>query len=111
MDAASSDDCNLAETKAEAPLELGMKILVGQRDNAFCFPRLFGPHDGRAAAREREDREGSGRQEMLLGATAMIALARHRGDDRGLAVTPAANGKPHAAPGRATAPVPPAHSS
>ena len=96
MHAASSNHFDLAETKAEAPLELGMKDMVGQGDNALGFPRLLGPHDRRAAAGERKNRERPGREEMLLGATAVIALMRHRGDDRGLTVGPAVNGNPRA---------------
>ena len=38
---------------------------------------------------QRQDRERSRRQEMLLGAAMMIALMRHRGDDAGLIVIPA----------------------
>ena len=50
---------------------------------------LFGPHDRRALALQRQDRERPGRQEMLLGAAVMIALVRDGGDDAGLVVVPA----------------------
>ena len=50
---------------------------------------FLGPHDRRALAFERQDRERPGGQEMLLGAAVVIALVRHRGDDAGLAVGPA----------------------
>ena len=54
--------------------------------------RLFRPHDGRALARQRQDRERPGRQEMLLGAAIVIALVRDRADDGRLVVIPAVGG-------------------
>ena len=53
---------------------------------------VLGPHDRRALARQRQDRERPGRQEMLLGAAVVIALVRDRGDDRRLVVVPAVRG-------------------
>src|SRR5262249_56488790 len=79
MDAARADRRDFAEMEAEAPLELGMKFRVGQRDDARRLSRLFGPHDRRAVthrdiARQRQDRERPGREKMLLAAPVMAAL-------------------------------------
>src|SRR5207248_10859282 len=49
----------------------------------------FGPYDRGAAAFKRQNGEWSGRQKMLFGATAMIALVRDIDDDCRLSVTPA----------------------
>jgi len=83
--------------EAKAPLELGVKFRVRQRDDARRLLRLFGPHDRRAVApggiaRQRQDRERPGREKMLLGAPVMVALVRDGGDDGGLAVAPAVAG-------------------
>ena len=45
-----------------------------------------------AVARQRQDRERAGRQEMLLGAAVVVALVRDRADDRRLVVVPAVRG-------------------
>src|SRR5262249_60405342 len=97
MAAARGDRRDLAEVRAEAPLELGMKFRVGQRDDARRLLRLLGPHDRRAVAPsgiacERQDRERPSREKMLLGAPVMIALVGDGGDDGGLAVAPAVAG-------------------
>src|SRR6516225_2816477 len=89
MDAALAHDLDLAKMKPEAPLQLGVKFLVGQRNQAPRFLRFLGPHDGRAPSGERKNRKRSGGQEMLLGATAVIARVRHCGDDCALTVWPA----------------------
>ena len=47
------------------------------------------PDDARPAARQRQDGERAGGQEMLLGAALVIALVGDRGDDAGLVVVPA----------------------
>src|SRR5262249_38217986 len=80
-----------AEMQTEAPFELGMKVLVGQRDDALRLLCRLGPDDGRAVAdsgiaRQREDRKRSGRQEMLLRPPAVIALVGDGGDNGGLAI-------------------------
>src|ERR1700682_1113075 len=78
--------------QAEAPFQLGVKAVVGQRDDARGLVRLFGPDDRRAAAHERQNRERPGGEGMLLGAAVMIALVRDRRDYGGLPVAPAIAG-------------------
>ena len=92
MDAALAHDLDLAKMKPEAPLQLGVKLRIGQRNQAPRFLRFLGPHDGRAPSGERKNRKRSGGQEMLLGATAVIARVRHCGDDCALTVWPAVHG-------------------
>ena len=84
--------CDVAEMEAEAALELGVEVGVGQRDDALGLGLGLGPHDRGAAAFERQDRERAGRQEMLLGAAAVVALVRHGGDDARLRILPAVGG-------------------
>ena len=55
--AARADRFDLAEMQAEAPLQLGVEVGVGQRHDALGLLRVLGPHDRRAAALERQDRE------------------------------------------------------
>src|SRR3954470_5965574 len=66
-----------------------MERLIGQRDDAIGFRALLGPDDGAAAAGQRQDGKRPGREEMLLGASLMIALVRDRCDDSRLVVGPA----------------------
>ena len=75
--------------QAEAAFQLGVESVVRQRDDALGLALFLGPHDRRALALQRQDRERPRRQEMLLGAAVMIALMRHGGDDAGLIVVPA----------------------
>ena len=74
-------------------LELGVEIVVGQRDDALglaASPRSTRSRSGGRRGRlQRQDRERAGGQEMLLGAAIVIALVRDGGDDGGLAVGPA----------------------
>ena len=83
------DHLDVAQMKPEAPLELGVKVGIRQRDDALRLVVLLGPHDRRAPSLQRQDRERAGGQKMLLGAAAMIALMGDGGDDRGLIVGPA----------------------
>src|SRR5262245_65863791 len=84
---------DLAEMQAEALFKLGMKAGVVERDDAFGFSRLLGPDDRRAVpggiALERQDRERTSGQEMLLGTPMVIALVPHGGCDARLPVWPA----------------------
>ena len=89
MHAARARQRDVAEVQPEAPLELVVEQIIGQRRDPFGGLFVFGPHDRGAAARERQNRERSGRQEMLLGAAAVVALMRDGGGDGGLAVRPA----------------------
>ena len=75
--------------QAEALFQLGVEAVVRQRDDALGLALFLGPHDRRALALERQDRERPRRQEMLLGAAVMIALVRDGGDDARLTVVPA----------------------
>ena len=75
--------------QAEAPLQLGVKLIVRQRDDAGRLGIGLGPHQRGAVAGERQDRERARGQEMLHGAALVRTLMRHRGDDRRLAVIPA----------------------
>ena len=90
--AARADHFQIAELQAEALLQLVVEFIVGQRDDALGLVRAFGPHDRGAVARQRQDRERPGGQEMLLGAAFVIALVRDRADDGRLAVIPAVRG-------------------
>src|SRR5262249_61075139 len=106
-DARGADRRDLAEMEAEAPLELGVKFLLGQRDDARRRVRLLGPHDrrtmaDRGIARQRQDRERPGREKMLLGAPAMVALVRDGSDDGGLAGAPTMAGDARALANRRT---------
>src|SRR5262249_43958136 len=97
MDATGTDRCDLAETKAEAPLKLSVKFGVRQRDDAHRLLRFLGPDDGRtvthgSVAFQRQDREWPGGKKVLLGPPAMIALMRDGGDDGGLLVPKAVAG-------------------
>ena len=77
-----ADRLDLTEMQAEALLELGVDIRLRQRHDALGLRTCLGPDDRRAPPLERQDRERPGGQEVLLGAAAMIALMRDRGDDR-----------------------------
>ena len=92
--AARTHRLDLAQTQAELPLELAMEFRFGQADDAGGFLRLLGPDDRGTVAQDRiafqrQDRKGSGREEMLLRTPAVIALVRDGGDDRRLTVAPA----------------------
>lgn len=54
--------------QAKTLFQLGMKFVAQQRDHALGVAVAFGPYDRHAVARQRQDRERSGGQEMLLGA-------------------------------------------
>src|SRR5437667_213848 len=66
--AARAVGLDVAEMQPEPPFQLGVKFIVGQRDDARGLARLLGPDDGGAAALQRQDRKRSGREEMLVGA-------------------------------------------
>jgi len=53
---------------------------------------ILGPHQRGARPLQRQDRERTGGQKMLLGAALMIALMADRDDDAGLIVVPAVGG-------------------
>ena len=78
--------------QTEAPFQFGVKLLVGERDDAFGLARLFRPDERRPAALQRQDRERPGGKEMFFRAAVMIALMRHRRDDAGLSIVPAMGG-------------------
>ena len=89
-----ADDADLAKMQAEAPLQLGVKFIVRQRDDARGLIVGLGPHQRGAIAGERQDRERTRGQEMLLGAAVVCALMRDRRHDRGLPVIPAVRRDP-----------------
>src|SRR6202007_1915325 len=76
----------------KALLELAEEGRVVQCDDARSFRAFLGPDQRGTLARERQDREGTGGKEMLLGAALMIALMAHGDDDAGLIVIPAMGG-------------------
>ena len=82
--------------EAEALLELGVKAASGSATmrSASCASSVHTIDERWPPRRrfQRQDRERTRREEMLLGAPVMIALVRHRGDDGGLAVAPAVAG-------------------
>src|SRR6185369_2359592 len=80
---------DLAEMQAEPALELAVELLVAQRDDARGFAAALGPHQRGSFAGERQNREGTRRQEVLLGAAVVIALMADGDDDAGLIVLPA----------------------
>src|SRR5260370_19826642 len=84
MNATGTDSCDLTETKAETPLELGVKFGVRQRDDARRLLRLLGPDNGRAVAHgggafQLQDRERPGGAEKLLAPPAIVALLHSGG--------------------------------
>ena len=67
-------------------VELGMKLFIGQRNDARGLLGLLGPDDGGTVTaggivRQRQDRERPRRQEVLLGPAVVIALMGDGGDD------------------------------
>src|SRR5262249_44387514 len=93
--------------ETEAPLELRVKFLLGQRDDARRRLRLLGPHDRRTMAsggiaRQRQDRERPSGEKMLLGAAVWVARVPGGGDGGGLAVAPAVAGDARALADRRT---------
>ncbi|MEY9180709.1 hypothetical protein ABIA41_002144 [Bradyrhizobium sp. USDA 313] len=78
--------------QTEAPLELAVKFLVTERNDARGLGAALGPYQRRALARQRQDRERTCGQEMLFGAAPMIALVADGDDDAGLVVLPAMGG-------------------
>ena len=89
ISAARPGDRDVAEMQAEALFQLGVKLLVRQRDDARGLAAFLRPDDGRAIAGERQNGERPGRQKMLLGAAAMRALMRDRRDNARLPIIPA----------------------
>ncbi len=79
---------DVAEMQAKAFFELELEFVVRQRNDARRFAAPLGPHQRRALAGQRQDRERTGRQEMFLGAAAVVALVRDGDDDAGLVVVP-----------------------
>ena len=92
MYAPRADHREFAEMQFEALFQLGVKLLVRQRHDAFGLVRALGPYDRGTAARERQDGERPRGEKMLLGAAVVIALVRDIDDDRRLAVGPAVGG-------------------
>jgi hypothetical protein len=80
---------NLSQVQAKTAFQLGVKLIVRQRDDTRGLGISFGPHQRGAIAFQRQDRERTSGEEMLLGAPVVRALVRNRGDDRGLTVVPA----------------------
>jgi hypothetical protein len=78
-----------AEAVAEARLQFVEEELGGQPAQALGAARLLGPDDGGAATRQRQDGEGAGGQEVLLGASLVVVFVADGADDAGLAVVPA----------------------
>src|SRR6185503_18472549 len=87
--ATAADHSNLAEMQAEAALELVVEFGVRECDDPLGGGGLLGPDEGGAPAAERQDGEGAGGEEMLLGTALVIALMGDCGDDGGLAIGPA----------------------
>ena len=87
--AARSGDFDVAELEAETLFQFSVEFIVRQRDDALGLMLFFRPHDGRALALQRQNRERSRRQEMLLGTAVMFALMGNGGDDARLVVVPA----------------------
>ena len=85
---------DLPEMQAKAPFELAMELVGAQANDARSLAACLGPHQRRALSGERQDRERSGGQEMLLCAAVMVALMADRDDDAGLIVIPSMSGNP-----------------
>ncbi len=73
-------------------LQLVVEFVVRQRDDALGLAPFLGPHDRRAFARQRQNGERPGGQEMFFGAAFVVALVADRGDDGRLVVVPAVRG-------------------
>src|SRR5262245_41059831 len=78
--------------QAEALLELAVELLVAERDDARSLGPALGPDQRRALSGERQDREGTRGQKVLLGAALVIALVPDGDDDAGLVILPAMGG-------------------
>src|SRR6201999_4352127 len=89
---------HLTEMQAEALLELAVKFVFRECDDAGGFSAPLGPHQRRAFSRQRQDRKGTGGQEMLLGAALMVALMADGDDDTRLVIVPAMSGDAGAFP-------------
>ena len=79
----------VAELRAEARGELGGEVRLVERHDRGAATLLFGPHDGRAVAGERQHGERAGGEKMLHGAPAMRPRMRDGGDDADLRIGPA----------------------
>jgi hypothetical protein len=91
------DRRDVTEMQAETPLELGVKLLFRQRDDARCLFRPLGPNDRRSmpnsrVALQRQDRERTGGKEMLLGTPVVIPLVRDGRHNGRLTVAEAVGG-------------------
>ena len=82
-------EADLAELRGEAKHELPDEFVRVESDERAGVGAALVPDNARLAARQRQDGEGSGGQEMLLGQALVIVLVGDRGDDAGLVVIPA----------------------
>src|SRR6516165_121622 len=79
----------LAEFMAEAPRDLLAKMLVAETEKTRRLLLLLGPDDRAASAFEGQRRERPARQEMLKGASLMVALMRDGRGEAALRIAPA----------------------
>ena len=82
------------ELETEAPLEFLQKVAGIGSEKSRNRAASLRPDDGRAVAEgsaraQGQDRERSGREEVLDGPAFVIPLMRHRRDDAGLIIRPA----------------------
>src|SRR5271156_5324806 len=82
-------DLDGAELQRETALQLLQEILRSEREQRLGVGRALVPDDARPAAGQRQDRERSRRQEVLLGAAMVVTPVRDRGDEAGLSCLPA----------------------
>ncbi len=69
-----------------------MEFLVAERNDARGLGPTLGPHQRRALAGERQDRERARGQKMFFGAALVIALVTDGDDDAGLVILPTMGG-------------------
>ena len=82
-------EADFAELRGEAQLELAHEVVGVEREQRSGIGAPLVPDNARLASRQRQDGEGAGRQEMLLGAALVVALVRDRRDETRLVVVPA----------------------
>jgi hypothetical protein len=80
----------------EALLEFIVEFGFAERGDACGLGAILGPHQRRAFAGQRQDRERTRGEKMLFGAAVMIPLMADGDDDAGLIVVPAMGGDPGA---------------
>ena len=85
----SRGEADFAQFWREAVFELARQLFGIQRKQRARVGATLVPDNARLAAGKGQNRERTGRQEMLLRAAFVIAVVRDRRDDSGLVIVPA----------------------